>query len=59
MTDHNTTSQPAADNVPASVEAFEEPRLVFIEPKLVKQGDATQITKQTGGFFGTFDPNRP
>lgn len=33
---------------------FEEPKLKFIEPELVKHGDATKLTKQ--GFFGTFNP---
>lgn len=33
---------------------FSEPKLSFIEPKLTKHGDATQITQQ--GFFGTFTP---
>jgi hypothetical protein len=36
---------------------FEEPRLAFIEPRLIKHGDATQITQQSeNGFFGTFVP---
>jgi hypothetical protein len=33
--------------------AFDEPKLIFVEPKLTKHGDATKIT---GGFFGTFVP---
>ena len=33
---------------------FTEPKLRFIEPELVKHGDATKLTKQ--GFFGTFTP---
>ena len=32
---------------------FADPKLTFVEPKLVKHGDATKIT---GGFFGTFSP---
>lgn len=32
---------------------FTEPKLTFIEPKLTKHGDATEIT---GGFFGSFAP---
>ncbi|TLD42027.1 MAG: hypothetical protein JETT_1736 [Candidatus Jettenia ecosi] len=33
--------------------SFTEPKLTFIEPKLTKHGDATEIT---GGFFGSFAP---
>ncbi len=33
--------------------SFTEPKLTFIEPKLTKQGDATEIT---AGFFGPFSP---
>ena len=36
--------------------SFEEPKLSFVEPKLTKHGDATKITMQNGGFFGSFDP---
>lgn len=32
---------------------FVEPKLIWIEPKLVKQGDVTNVT---AGFFGTFYP---
>ncbi|MDR4504402.1 MAG: hypothetical protein MRK01_06350 [Candidatus Scalindua sp.] len=32
---------------------FTVPKLTFIEPKLVKHGDAAKIT---AGFFGTFTP---
>jgi hypothetical protein len=35
---------------------FENPKLTFIEPKLTKQGDATKITQNSGGFIGTFFP---
>ncbi|MCP5060197.1 MAG: hypothetical protein GY937_26150 [bacterium] len=34
-------------------EAFVEPRLTFVRPKLIKRGDARQVT---AGFFGTFYP---
>ena len=34
---------------------FQEPKLKFIDPEVVKHGDATQLTKQ--GFFGTFTPD--
>jgi len=33
---------------------FTEPKLTFIEPKLTKHGDATKITGNGNGFFGTF-----
>ena len=36
--------------------SFEEPKLKFIQPKLIKHGDATKITAQNNGFFGSFDP---
>ena len=32
---------------------FTEPKLKFIEPKLIKRGDATRIT---AGFFESFTP---
>ena len=32
---------------------FTEPRLTFIEPKLVKHGDVADVT---AGFFGAFYP---
>jgi len=35
---------------------FEEPELIFIEPKLTKHGDATKITANDNAFFGSFDP---
>ncbi|CAG0942888.1 hypothetical protein BROC_02053 [Candidatus Brocadiaceae bacterium] len=37
-------------------EAFTEPKLTFIEPKLTKDGDATKITGNGNVFFGTFVP---
>ena len=41
-----------SDTEPPNKKPFIEPKLVFIEPKLTKHGDATKITQQ--GFFGTF-----
>ena len=35
--------------------AWQEPKLEFVEPKLVKQGEMKQITTQ--GFVGTFVPD--
>ena len=37
---------------PQGKQPFAEPKLTFIEPKLVKHGGVTQVT----GFFGTFSP---
>ena len=34
--------------------AFAEPKLTFVEPKLIEHGDATEIT--AAGFFGQFSP---
>ena len=34
---------------------WQEPKLEFVEPKLVKQGEMKQITAQ--GFVGTFVPD--
>lgn len=43
-------------NCERATKAFVKPTLTFIEPKLTKQRDATKITKQHVGFFGTFTP---
>ncbi len=40
-------------NKEAEKKPFNEPKLKFIEPQLIKQGDATKIT---AGFFGSFYP---
>ncbi len=48
------TIEPASEVAGAAKPPFEEPKLTFIEPQLVKHGDATKITKN--GFFGTFVP---
>ena len=47
----------AADNdspTQAGRRTWEEPKLEFVEPKLVKQGEMKQITTQ--GLIGTFVP---
>jgi hypothetical protein len=59
MTESHTTREtnpeaPCPEDLKAEA-PFEEPKLTFIEPKLTKHGDATQITQQNG-FFGTFVP---
>lgn len=38
---------------PRTRQPFVEPRLRFVEPKLVKHGDVTRVT---AGFFGSFSP---
>ena len=46
--------QPAETLPPAPAKAaFIEPRLRFIEPKLMKHGD---VAKVTHGFLGSFQP---
>ena len=44
------------EDSPVEKKPFTEPKLTFVEPELIKHGDATQITKSSGGFFGTFVP---
>jgi hypothetical protein len=36
---------------------WQEPKLEFVEPRLVKQGEMKQLTTQ--GFIGTFIPDGP
>ncbi len=49
----NPQDQPV--DATASRQTWQEPRVTFVEPELVKQGEMKQITTQ--GFFGTFVPN--
>jgi hypothetical protein len=61
MSEHrvNHTRTAATNAVPPVRKAplpWEEPRLEFVEPELVKQGDVKQLTAD--GFFGTFTPGR-
>jgi len=45
-------------SVPASPEAkkrWQEPKLIFVEPKLTKHGKLEEVT---GQFFGAFSPGR-
>ncbi len=44
---------PGTQQAPSARRPFVEPRLRFVEPKLVKHGDVTRVT---AGFFGTFSP---
>ena len=49
--DHNLHQAGSAVN--GEKVPFVEPRLTFIEPKLVKRGDIADVT---AGFFGKFSP---
>lgn len=50
----NPDRGPVEDAVEAATKpAFEEPRLLFIEPKLTPRRDLRDVT---AGFFGSFDP---
>lgn len=42
-------------NQPKQKQPFVEPKLTWVEPKLISQGTLT-ATAQTGGFFGSFSP---
>ena len=44
-------TSPAVDSMK---EPFEQPRLTYVEPKLVEIGSVADLTKQ--GFFGAFYP---
>ncbi len=35
---------------------WQEPKLAFVEPKLTKHGNLTELTAQFQGFFATFSP---
>ena len=56
---HDARGQSVQDSgTPSQSEArrpWQEPKLEFVEPKLVKQGEMKQITAQ--GFVGTFVPD--
>jgi hypothetical protein len=48
----DTTAEAASGAQP-----WEEPKLMFIEPKLTKHGQLEEVTGQNnGGFFGPFTP---
>jgi hypothetical protein len=44
-----------APSEPETRRPWQQPKLEFVEPKLVKQGEMKQITGQ--GFVGTFIPD--
>jgi hypothetical protein len=47
--EENESSSPAPAKKP-----WQEPKLVFVEPKLTKHGSLEEVTGQ--GFFGAFTP---
>jgi hypothetical protein len=46
----------AAADSPRGQQAWEEPKLTFLEPKLTKHGTLEDVT---AGFMGTFTPTPP
>ena len=42
-----------ASHTPAPKQPWVTPRLAFVEPRLTKHGELTQVT---GAFFGAFSP---
>ena len=46
-------NEPAGMGASQIKKPFTEPKLTFVEPKLIKHGDATKIT---AGFFSVFEP---
>ena len=47
-----TEGQESGQDVTESRPAFVEPKLTYVEPELVKEGELAQVT----GFFGVFSP---
>jgi hypothetical protein len=57
MMDSENTNQVPDQVEHEAKQPFVEPRLKFVAPKLVKQGDAAKLTRiAPGGFFGSFSP---
>ena len=46
--------QESAASPAAAKKPWQEPKLVFVEPKLTKHGSLEEVTGQ--GFFGAFTP---
>jgi hypothetical protein len=46
------TSNVTASSAPEK-QPWQEPKLAFVEPKLISHGELKNVT---GGFFGTFNP---
>ena len=60
MSDQHDDQSPNTADIDSPAQAgprrtWEEPKLAFVEPKLVKQGEMKQITTQ--GSLGTFFPD--
>jgi hypothetical protein len=60
MNDQHDDDRPNTADIDSPTQAgprrtWEEPKLEFVEPKLVKQGEMKQITTQ--GLIGTFVPD--
>ena len=56
MDDNNLESAKESQNQPPSPvnkKTWEAPKLAFVEPKLTKHGELTEVT---GQFFGGFSP---
>ena len=59
MSDQHDDNRPTIADIDSPAQAgprrtWEEPKLAFVEPKLVKQGEMKQITAQ--GLIASFDP---
>ena len=50
----HTVKDEAAPSPRDAKRVWQEPKLEFVEPKLIKQGEMKQLTAQ--GFIGTFVP---
>ena len=51
--------KPEGMGAPSSLpdkKSWEEPKLAFVEPKLIKHGSLEKVTRDPNGFFGCFSP---
>lgn len=56
--EHPKTVLSARESTPAgkpTKQPFVEPKLTWVEPELIQQGELTAAA-QSGGFFGSFSP---
>ncbi len=57
IVDHPTTDLDASAGAPEASQpgknVWEDPKLAFVEPKLIRHGELERLT---GGFFGSFSP---